>query len=106
MKKHLPPDNGSRQSPSTPDTGPHQVVTYRVWAIDAHGSRSAVDAHAIIVDIGGARLRVDLRSATPLLAGRLQVSVEGDGFLVLGPGDASAVNLSVLPFGAAEKASP
>jgi hypothetical protein len=90
----LPPRTGSR-------TG--GAASYAAYAVAADGSRRPLDAHSLIVDLGGTEVEIDLNSDLPH---QLNVSAAGDGLLVVSHGDAGSVHLSVQPFAFLRRKSP
>jgi hypothetical protein len=70
-------------------------AAYTAYAVVADGSRHLLDAVSIVVDIGPGCVRIDLQPGAPILAGRLKLSVVGEALLMLGPGDASSINIGV-----------
>jgi hypothetical protein len=75
------------------------AAPFKAYAIGADGVRQVLDAHSIVVDLGGAEVEIGLFHGLPLLARQLQVGTLGDGVLVVGPGDASSICVSVEPHG-------
>jgi hypothetical protein len=87
--------NGPRRSQ---DIDPGEApAPYTAYAIAADGSRHVLNARYIVVDIGLARVRMDLQPSSPVMSGKLHVTVEGEGILMVGPGDANSINLGVAP---------
>jgi hypothetical protein len=73
------------------------AAPFKAYAIGADGVRHALDAHSIVVDLGGAEVEIGLFHGRPILAGQLDVHAVSDGVLVVGPGDASSICVSVEP---------
>lgn len=87
--------NGPRRSQDI-DHGEAPAL-YTAYAISADGSRHVLNAYYIVVDVGLARMRIDLRPSSPMVPGKLHVTVEGEAILMVGPGDANSINLGVAP---------
>ena len=87
-------------TPDIPPAGSGHAASrsgrYAAYALAADGSRRRLDAAAIIIDTGAGRFRVDLHAITPMMAGRLSVTIDGDGSLTLGPGSGNSAYLGVF----------
>jgi hypothetical protein len=87
----------SRASPKAAHDG--VAAPFEAYAVAADGSRRALDARSIVVDLGGAEVEIDLLHGRPVLARRLPIAARGEGVLVVGPGDASSICIAVEPRG-------
>jgi hypothetical protein len=77
----------------------HEAIEpYSAYAVAADGSRCLLDARQIVVELGHSRFLIDLRPKTSMMVGKLRIAAEGDAYLLLGPGDASSICLSLKPF--------
>jgi hypothetical protein len=72
---------------------------HAAYALGLDGKRRVIDATAIVVKAGSARIRIDLLVSHPLLKGQVHVAAQGRKLLVLGPGDASSIYLGVRSLG-------
>jgi len=60
------------------------AARYRAYAVGDDGVRRPLDASAIVVDLGGREIEIELSPRTPLSAGRLSLSANGEGLLFTG----------------------
>jgi hypothetical protein len=73
--------------------GTTAAVPFPVYAITEEGCRIPLEASTIVIDLGHAQVRIDLRSR---VEGQLPVSVDKAGhLLVIRNADASSVHVSV-----------
>lgn len=97
-----------RRQPSTETANPPidardgVAAPYRAYAVAPDGSRAAIEARSIVIDlgVGGLGIEIKLHVAHPILRGQLSVQVTpmGEGLLIVGHGDASGVHVGVEPF--------
>jgi hypothetical protein len=77
------------------------AAPYAVYAVAKDGSRQAVDADRLVIDLGADEIEIDLTlpHPHPVLAAQLRVAACGEHVLVIGHGDASSIYIGTAPFG-------
>jgi hypothetical protein len=94
-KKQTVPSNGI--SKPSRKRAEDSVAFYKAYAVGRDGSRRALEASHLVVELGKAEIEIELGHDNPYLEGKLRVATHG-GLLVIGPADASSICLAVQPF--------
>jgi hypothetical protein len=110
VPKELKPQASGRTARKTParpgksgeplavrSSGTRWSSAHSVFIVGANGRKRRVSGSHILVDLDGYRLKIDLICALPSMRSRLHVGVDGDGTLIIGPGDAGSGYVGVEP---------